>query len=81
VGAGFIIPIVGTMSGMPGLPTRPALYDIDLDLETGKILGLFLKGDLQIARTNKWWIFECRWFGVRVSCCGGVAAERTKIDV
>uniref|UniRef100_A0A2P2HZW4 C-1-tetrahydrofolate synthase, cytoplasmic n=1 Tax=Hirondellea gigas TaxID=1518452 RepID=A0A2P2HZW4_9CRUS len=41
VGAGFLYPIVGTMSTMPGLPTRPCIYDIDLDLETGEVLGLF----------------------------------------
>lgn len=40
VGAGFIYPLVGTMSTMPGLPTRPCFFDIDLDLETGKVLGL-----------------------------------------
>jgi formyltetrahydrofolate synthetase len=41
VGAGFIYPLVGTMSTMPGLATHPAFMDIDLDLETGKIVGLF----------------------------------------
>lgn len=41
VGAGFIYPLLGAMSTMPGLPTRPAYYDIDLDLETGKVVGLF----------------------------------------
>ena len=41
VGAGFLYPILGKMSTMPGLPTRPAFYDIDLDPETGKIFGLF----------------------------------------
>lgn len=40
VGAGFIYPLVGTMSTMPGLPTRPIFYDIDIDLESGRILGL-----------------------------------------
>ncbi len=40
VGAGFVYPILGEMSTMPGLPTRPAYYDIDIDFETGKILGL-----------------------------------------
>ncbi len=30
-----------TMSTMPGLPTRPVYYDVDLDLETGQVLGLF----------------------------------------
>lgn len=41
VGAGFIYPLLGTMSTMPGLPTRPAYYDIDLDQETGRVIGLF----------------------------------------
>jgi len=40
VGAGFVYPLLGTMSTMPGLPTRPAYYEIDIDFETGKILGL-----------------------------------------
>jgi len=25
---------------MPGLPTRPVYMDIDVDLETGKVVGL-----------------------------------------
>jgi methylenetetrahydrofolate dehydrogenase (NADP+)/methenyltetrahydrofolate cyclohydrolase/formyltetrahydrofolate synthetase len=41
VGAGFIFPLVGSMRTMPGLPTRPAFFDVDLDLETGKVKGLF----------------------------------------
>jgi formyltetrahydrofolate synthetase len=41
VGAGFIYPLVGEMRTMPGLPTRPVFYDVDLDLETGKVVGLF----------------------------------------
>ncbi|KAK6489055.1 monofunctional C1-tetrahydrofolate synthase [Huso huso] len=41
IGAGFIYPLVGTMSTMPGLPTRPCFYDIDLDPETEQITGLF----------------------------------------
>jgi len=41
VGAGFLYPLVGTMSTMPGLPTRPCTYDIDLDLETEEVYGLF----------------------------------------
>jgi len=41
VGAGFLYPLVGTMSTMPGLPTRPCFYDIDLDLETEEVHGLF----------------------------------------
>ncbi|XP_073075856.1 monofunctional C1-tetrahydrofolate synthase, mitochondrial [Manis javanica] len=41
IGAGFIYPLVGTMSTMPGLPTRPCFYDIDLDTETEQVRGLF----------------------------------------
>jgi methylenetetrahydrofolate dehydrogenase (NADP+) / methenyltetrahydrofolate cyclohydrolase / formyltetrahydrofolate synthetase len=41
VGAGFLYPILGDMRTMPGLPTRPVFYDVDLDLKTGKVLGLF----------------------------------------
>jgi formyltetrahydrofolate synthetase len=40
VGAGFLYPILGTMATMPGLSTRPGYYDIDLDVETGRIIGL-----------------------------------------
>jgi formyltetrahydrofolate synthetase len=41
VGAGFLYPLCGDMRTMPGLPTRPVYYDVDLDLETGKVKGLF----------------------------------------
>ena len=41
VGAGFLYPLLGKMSTMPGLPTRPAFYDVDVDLETGRVVGLF----------------------------------------
>ncbi len=40
VGAGFLYPLLGTMSTMPGLPTRPVFNDIDLDPLTGQVLGL-----------------------------------------
>jgi len=40
VGAGFLYPLLGTMSTMPGLSTRPGYYEIDLDTETGRIIGL-----------------------------------------
>ncbi|MFQ5576650.1 MAG: formate--tetrahydrofolate ligase [Anaerolineae bacterium] len=39
VGAGFLYPLLGTMSTMPGLPTRPVFYDVDID-EKGKVVGL-----------------------------------------
>ena len=40
VGAGFLYPLLGTMSTMPGLSTRPGYYDVDIDTETGRIIGL-----------------------------------------
>jgi formyltetrahydrofolate synthetase len=39
-GAGFLYPLLGDMSTMPGLPTRPAFMEIDIDPDTGQILGL-----------------------------------------
>jgi methylenetetrahydrofolate dehydrogenase (NADP+)/methenyltetrahydrofolate cyclohydrolase/formyltetrahydrofolate synthetase len=41
VGAGFLYPLCGTMRTMPGLPSRPAFVDVDIDLATGKVKGLF----------------------------------------
>jgi formyltetrahydrofolate synthetase len=41
VGSGFLYPLCGAMRTMPGLPTRPVFMDVDLDLETGKVKGLF----------------------------------------
>ncbi|MCL4368150.1 MAG: formate--tetrahydrofolate ligase [Actinobacteria bacterium] len=41
VGAGFLYPLAGEMRTMPGLPTRPVFYDVDLDLTTGRVIGLF----------------------------------------
>lgn len=41
VGAGFLYPLCGDIRTMPGLPTRPVFYDVDLDLKTGKVTGLF----------------------------------------
>ncbi len=38
-GAGFVVPIAGTMSTMPGMGRRPAYRDIDIDAE-GRIVGL-----------------------------------------
>ena len=40
VGAGFLVPFVGDMMMMPGLPTRPCFYEIDIDPATGRIVGL-----------------------------------------
>jgi len=40
VGAGFLYPLLGTMRTMPGLPSRPAFVDIDLDA-SGEVVGMF----------------------------------------
>jgi len=40
VGAGFLYPLCGEMRTMPGLPSRPAFMDVDID-ENGKVVGLF----------------------------------------
>jgi len=39
VGAGFIYPLLGEMRTMPGLGTRPAFMNIDVD-DNGNIVGL-----------------------------------------
>jgi formyltetrahydrofolate synthetase len=41
VGAGYIYPICADIMTIPGLPTRPGFYDVDMDLETGRVIGLF----------------------------------------
>jgi methylenetetrahydrofolate dehydrogenase (NADP+)/methenyltetrahydrofolate cyclohydrolase/formyltetrahydrofolate synthetase len=40
VGAGFIYPIIGAMRTMPGLGTKPAFMNVDVD-EEGNVVGLF----------------------------------------
>ena len=40
VGAGFIYPLLGEMRTMPGLGTKPAYMNVDID-DDGKIVGLF----------------------------------------
>ena len=39
-GAGFVVVLTGTVMTMPGLPKKPAAYNIDVE-ENGKITGLF----------------------------------------
>lgn len=39
-GAGFVVVLTGDVMTMPGLPKKPAAYQIDLE-ENGKITGLF----------------------------------------
>ena len=41
VGAGFVYPLLGEMRTMPGLGSSPAAQNVDIDLETGQVIGLF----------------------------------------
>jgi len=41
VGAGFLYPICGDIMTVPGLATRPGFFDVDIDVETGDVIGLF----------------------------------------
>ena len=40
MGAGFLYPLVGEMRTMPGLPSEPNAWKIDLD-DDGNVVGLF----------------------------------------
>ena len=40
-GAGFIVPVAGAISLMPGTGSNPAFKRIDVDTETGKVKGVF----------------------------------------
>ncbi len=40
-GAGFIVPVAGAIKLMPGTSSDPAFRRIDVDVETGKVKGLF----------------------------------------
>jgi formate--tetrahydrofolate ligase len=40
-GAGFIVPVAGAISLMPGTSSNPAFKRVDVDVETGKVKGVF----------------------------------------
>ena len=40
-GAGFIVPLAGQIKLMPGTASNPAYRGIDVDVETGKVTGMF----------------------------------------
>jgi formate--tetrahydrofolate ligase len=40
-GAGFIVPVAGAISLMPGTGSNPAFRRVDVDTETGKVQGVF----------------------------------------
>jgi formate--tetrahydrofolate ligase len=40
-GAGFVVPVAGDIKLMPGTASNPAFRNIDIDVKTGKVKGLF----------------------------------------
>jgi len=40
-GAGFIVPVAGAISLMPGTSSNPAFRRVDVDVKSGKVKGLF----------------------------------------
>ena len=40
-GAGFVVPVAGKISLMPGTSSNPAYRRVDVDVETGKVKGVF----------------------------------------
>lgn len=40
-GAGFVVPVAGDIKLMPGTASDPAFRNIDVDVDTGKVKGLF----------------------------------------
>ncbi len=40
-GAGFVVPVCGAISLMPGTSASPAYRRVDVDVETGKVQGVF----------------------------------------
>lgn len=40
-GAGFVVPVAGDIKLMPGTASEPAFNNIDIDVDTGRVKGLF----------------------------------------
>ncbi len=40
-GAGFVVPLAGAITLMPGTGSKPAYYNVDVDTETGRVSGIF----------------------------------------
>ena len=40
-GAGFIVPVAGDIKLMPGTASRPGFMNVDVDVKTGRVKGLF----------------------------------------
>jgi hypothetical protein len=57
VGAGFLYALAGDIMTIPGLPTRPGFYDVDIDFRTGACLwaGWLLCG-FCVRNARVWWV-------------------------
>ena len=40
-GAGFVVPVAGEIKLMPGTASEPAFNNIDIEVDTGRVKGLF----------------------------------------
>ncbi|MEA2067852.1 MAG: formate--tetrahydrofolate ligase, partial [Verrucomicrobiota bacterium] len=40
-GAGFVVPVAGAIKLLPGTGSNPGFRQIDVDVDTGKVTGLF----------------------------------------
>jgi len=40
-GAQFLCPVTGTITLMPGTSSDPAFRKVDVDVKTGRVIGLF----------------------------------------
>lgn len=40
-GAGFVVPVAGSISLMPGTGSNPSFRRVDVDTETGRVSGIF----------------------------------------
>ncbi len=40
-GAGFVVPVAGAIKLMPGTASQPGFMNVDVDVETGRVRGLF----------------------------------------
>lgn len=70
-----LVSLFPQMSTMPGLPTRPCFYDIDLDPVTEQVKGLFWE-----ARSKfRWVIYNCQhWLNCFLSQCTEKINYRSK---
>ena len=40
-GAGFVVPVSGSITLMPGTGSNPSFRRVDVDVDTGRVKGIF----------------------------------------